>query len=55
MGICRTSYGGPVAGLRTLAVDRRQTRTRETSMNRIHRYLADLADLVRPSGELPVR
>jgi len=55
MGICRTSYGGLVAGLRMLAVDRRQTRTRETVMNRIHRYLTGRADLVRPNGELPVR
>lgn len=53
MGIRRTSYGGPVAGLRTLAVDRRQTRTRETAMNRIHRYLADVADLVRPAVSCP--
>ena len=55
MGICRTSYGGPVAGLRTLADDRRQPAPEKTAMNRIHRYLADVADLVRPSGELPVR
>ena len=44
-----------MAGLRTLAVDRRQIRTRAIAMNCIYRYLAGQADLVRPSGELPVR